>query len=507
MKMRRVEFVALLLSLAGILAAFFVADRVFERVPHLEDEMAFVWQAKVFAHGELTAPIPPKPSNMWAPFVVNYDGHRFGKYPPGWPMTLALGIALGVRAWVNPFLGGLAIWLTFRLGQKIFHASTGLLAAFLTLTSPFFLINSGSLDSHPWSLALSLAFALAWMDTFDISSQPGESHRRTRVPRWMTIAVAGLTLGLLALTRPLTALGVALPFFLHGLVLLWRGGTGVRGRVLWIGAITLLVGSLFLVWQYAVTGNPFLNPYTLWWSYDQVGFGPGIGIVKGGHTLWLAVQNTRVMLYAAAKDLFGWGVFSWLFLPFGLWVIRRNRAAWLPVSVFASLVGMYMLYWVASIGQYGPRYYYESLYSLTLLSAAGILWLAGWVKPWNQRKIRTALVVTLTTALVGYNLVAYLPARLNGLYGFYGVTRSQLAPFLTSQAQTYTPALVFVHIKKEWTEYGGLLELEDPWLTTPFIFAVSSNPVIDAAIASHYPDRRVIHYYPDEPEKFYESPR
>jgi hypothetical protein len=323
----------------------------------------------------------------------------------------------------------------------------------------------------------------------------------------MTIAVAGLTLGLLALTRPLTALGVALPFFLHGLVLLWRGGTGVRGRVLWIGAITLLVGSLFLVWQYAVTGNPFLNPYTLWWSYDQVGFGPGIGIVKGGHTLWLAVQNTRVMLYAAAKDLFGWGVFSWLFLPFGLWVIRRNRAAWLPVSVFASLVGMYMLYWVASIGQYGPRYYYESLYSLTLLSAAGILWLAGWVKPWNQRKIRTALVVTLTTALVGYNLVAYLPARLNGLYGFNGFTRSQLAPFLTSQAKTYTPALVFVHIKKEWTEYGGLLELEDPWLTTPFIFAVSSNPVIDAAIASHYPDRRVIHYYPDEPEKFYESPR
>ena len=483
-------------------------DVVFERVPHLEDEMAFVWQAKVFAHAELTAPISPNPNYMWVPFVVNYGNHRFGKYPPGWPMVLALGIALGVRAWVNPFMGGLAIWLTFRLGQKIFQASTGLLAAFLTLTSPFFLINSGSLDSHPWSLVLSLAFALAWMDTFGLGNQPEESPRRTRVPRWMTIAVAGLTLGLLALTRPLTALGVALPFFLHGLVLLWRGGRGVRERVLWIGAITLLVGSLFLAWQYAVTGNPFLNPYTLWWSYDKVGFGPGIGMATGGHTLWLAVQNAGAMLYAAAKDLFGWGVFSWLFLPFGLWVIRRNPAAWLPGSVFASLVGIYMLYWASSI-QYGPRYYYEGLYSLTLLSAAGILlWLAGWVKlPRNKRKIRTVLVVTLTTVLVGYNLAVYLPTRLNGLYGFYGATRSQLAPFLTSQAQIRTPALVFVHMQKEWTEYGGLLELEDPWLTTPFIFAMSSNPVTDAAIASHYPERRVIHYYPDEPETFYESPR
>jgi hypothetical protein len=116
-KTRRVEFAAFLLSLFGILAAYLVADRVFERVPHIKDEMAFVWQAKVFAHGELTAPIPP--NNMWVPFVVCYDGHRFGKYPPGWPMALALGILFGVRNWVNPFLGGLAIWLTFRLGQKV----------------------------------------------------------------------------------------------------------------------------------------------------------------------------------------------------------------------------------------------------------------------------------------------------------------------------------------------------------------------------------------------------
>ena len=92
--------------------------RVFEAVPHVEDEMAYVWQAKVLAHGQITAPTPPEPQSMYVPFVVDANGHRSAKYPPGWPMVLALGILLGIRTWVNPLLGGLAVWLTFPPGSK-----------------------------------------------------------------------------------------------------------------------------------------------------------------------------------------------------------------------------------------------------------------------------------------------------------------------------------------------------------------------------------------------------
>jgi hypothetical protein len=504
--MRKAGWIAFFFSLIGVAAAFLVAVRVFEAVPHVEDEMAYVWQAKVLAHGQMTAPTPPESRSMFVPFVVDANGHRSAKYPPGWPMVLALGILLGIRTWVNPLLGGLAVWLTFRLGQKICNTLTGLLAALLTLASPLFLINSGSLDSHPWSLVLSLIFVLAWLDTFHLG-HPEELSSNKHIPAWLTVAVAGLSLGLLVITRPLTALGVALPFFLHGLVLLWRGNAEVRRHVLGIGAIAVCVGSLFLVWQFAVTGNLFTDPYTLWWSFDRIGFGPGIGLEPGGHTLLLGIQNARTMLSALNKDLFGWAGYSWIFLPFGLWALRRNRAAWLALGVFVCLVVCYVFYW-AVVLRYGPRYYYEGVYGLTLASASGMAWLAGSLKSLGWQKLRVFLVGVVTAVLIGYNLAVYLPARFGQIYGLYGVHRTQLSPFLTPQAQALAPALVLVHTQNTWTEYAGLLELEDPWLTSPFIFAWSNyGSVSDASLASLYPGRKIIYYYTDQPDKFYTAPR
>jgi hypothetical protein len=111
-------------------------------------------------------------------------------------------------------------------------------------------------------------------------------------------------------------------------------------------------------------------------------------------------------------------------------------------------------------------------------------------------------------ALIGYNLAAYLPGRFDQIYGLYGVHRSQLNPFLTAQARAKTPALVIVHTQKIWTEYAGLLELGDPWLTSPFIFAWSNNSSIsDAALAAQYPDRQIIYYYADEPNELFSAPR
>ena len=152
--MRRTDWIALTLSLAAVFSAYLVADRVFDRLPHLEDEWAYIWQAQVAAKGQLTIPSPEHEKSILIPFVVDYNGQRFGKYPPAWPAVLAMGVKFNARAWVNPLLAGLGIWLTYLLGKKVFNDTIGLLAAFLTLTSPFFLINSGTLLSHPWSYVL-----------------------------------------------------------------------------------------------------------------------------------------------------------------------------------------------------------------------------------------------------------------------------------------------------------------------------------------------------------------
>ena len=86
-----VDRLALLLSLVTVVAAYLVTDRIYERMPHFEDEMAYVWQAQAIGSGNLMLPSPPNPKSFLTPFVIDYHGMRFGKYPPGWPAVLAAG--------------------------------------------------------------------------------------------------------------------------------------------------------------------------------------------------------------------------------------------------------------------------------------------------------------------------------------------------------------------------------------------------------------------------------
>ncbi|NJN44595.1 MAG: hypothetical protein HC806_07670, partial [Anaerolineae bacterium] len=208
------------------------------------------------------------------PFVVDHEGQRFGKYPLGWPAMLAIGIKLGMRDWVNPLLAGLAVWLTFVLGKKLMGKMVGFLAALLTATSPFFLVNVGSLLSHAWGLVLSLGFVLAWWgategrETEENGQNSEDQGLRTKDKRlkWLAAVTAGGALGMFAISRPFTAIGVAIPFGLHGLYLLWKADRDVKKRVLAVGFIALAVSSLHFLWQAVATGDPLLNPYTLWWE-------------------------------------------------------------------------------------------------------------------------------------------------------------------------------------------------------------------------------------------------
>lgn len=503
--MKRIpDILAVLLSLAAFGAVFWATTAIYESVPHIEDEVAYSWQAALYAEGKLATPSPPCPHCFLTPFVVDHNGLRFSKYPPGWAAALSLGVRLELRDWVNPFLAALCIWFTYRLVSRFTRRTTGLMAALLTLTSPFFLLNGGTLLSHLWSFFLTLAWVTTWLEVIRTDSS---------IPRWLTIPTAGLSLGLLALTRPLTAIGVAFPFFVHGLVLLVRQPVHIKRAVIVTGVIAALTSSLLFIWQYAVTGNFLLNPYTLWWPYDKIGFGPGIGIQEGGHNLYWARLNLKHSLNAGYSDLFGWGKISWLFMPFGLLTLRKLRTAWTSIAILPSLIAVYLLYWIGA-WVYGPRYYFEGLISATLLSAAGITWLAGHLaspfasstQRWHSR-LRFGLTTMFVGLLIGANLTYYLPARLGSMYQLYGATRQQLAPFQTEAARQLTPALIFVHRQKNWREYATLLELSSPQLDTPFVFVFSRDDADNQIVMDAFPGRSVWHYYPDEPYRFYTAPR
>lgn len=126
-------------------------------------------------------------------------------------------------------------------------------------------------------------------------------------------------------------------------------------------------------------------------------------------------------------------------------------------------------------------------------------------KPWRfqERKswIRPVFAIYFTSLLIFVNLNFYLPAWMQGLYG---IARSDLAIFTSTEAEELTPALVIVP-SELWMSYGSLLELESPALDSPFIFPWSIGPRTDQALAEKYTGtRRIYHYYPEqEPGKFY----
>ena len=501
--MTRFDRIALLLCICSLIANFRVAASVFEDLPHLEDEITYTWQAKVIADGSLRIPSPQSTVSFQVPFVIDHLGWRFGKYPPGFPVLLSFGVRLGVRDWINPGIAALSLWLIYLLGKKIFGERTGLVAAFLTAISPFYLINSANLLSHAWSLFLSCALALAWLDLFFYS---------TSVPSWLLTTVAGTSLGALVLTRPWTAVGVALPFALHGLGMLWKGPSRVRKQVLAVGILAGGISTTYFLWQAVLTGSPWISPYTLVWPFDRIGFGPGIGVMPGGHNLLRGINDALYTLTIGAHDLMGWPYLSWLFVPFGIAAIRKNPPARLVSLVFPALVFTYLFYWVGA-WIYGPRYYYEGLYSITLLTAAGIGWIYQRLPSRrfrlslpaiNNVKLRQVAVpspallgfTTLLGILISVNMFIYTPIRLGELTGLYGINRSLLKPFQGPAAKARTPALVIVHTQDNWRNYAVLLELTDPGFNSPYIFAMSMGKAYDRQLAAQFPDRQVYHYYP-----------
>ncbi len=503
MNIRRSDAAALLMSLLALAAVYAITVNVFEGVPHIEDETAYAWQAATYARGDLSLDSPPCPKCFLVPFVVDYHGQRFSKYPPGWPAALSLGLRLDLRDWVNPFLAALCIWLTYRLGKKLVDETVGLIAALLTLTSPFFLMNGGTLLGHTWSFFLTLAFILAWID---LPAPQG------RLPAWMPVWLAGLSLGLLALTRPLTALAVALPFFIEGLIRLIRGPKPLRLRIIAVGVIAVGLSAVLFLWQYAVTGDPFLNPYTLWWSYDRIGFGLEVGVAEGGHSLLWARSNTRFSLNAGLSDLFGWGKISWLFAPFGLFALRRVHRAWAVLAIAPSLVLFYMLYWIGS-WVYGPRYYFEGLVACAIASAAGIHWLAGKLAGGEDKRkrllsrLRFGVVALAAALLIGVSVWIYSPIRIGSMRGLFDASRAQLLPFQSESTQQLAPALIIVHRLEDWREYGTLLELSSPYFATPFVFTFDRGEEMNRQAADFLSGRSVYHYYADEPFRLYTTPR
>jgi hypothetical protein len=386
------QIFALLLVVFSMGMSYFISDRTFEHLPHLEDEVAYLWEAKLLARGQTVIDSPAPRRAYWQPFVVDFSENRFGKYTLGWPLILSIGALLG-QAWVvNAFLSGLTVALVYRLGLEIFNADAGVFAAALTAFSPMALLLNGTLMGHTAALFTTMLFMYAYW----------RMEQGRYALRWAI--VAGFALGFCVVNRPLAGLALAAPFVAwSGMRLLqsllrrptssealpaestledigtryiasestsrWSALKATLFPLLALAVVTSVILGIIPAFNYAATGDASKNLYTLVWNYDQVGFGEGYG--RNIHTLEKGLRQTRWDLSLTAADLFGWQAqslldanrevkpeleqqllyegdywppvgLSWLLLPFGMLVGFRRRfwffAIWLILGgiIFAQ---------------------------------------------------------------------------------------------------------------------------------------------------------------------------
>lgn len=468
----RYHTLAVSLCLAAFVAAGLVSALILEQVPHLEDEVAYLFQAQVFAAGDLYAEEPSYSACFFAPFVVDYQGRRFGKYTPGWPALLAVGVWLGQPWWVNAAGAALTLALIFCLGRELHGLRAGTLAAALATTSPFVLFLSGSFMSHTWCLVFVTGFLWCFY-----RACRGGAHRTD----WAV--AAGVLLGAAFTIRPFTAVAIAIP---AGIYALWRLVRFREWRLPWLvgvgwAPLALAVPLFNAIW----TGDPLLSPYVLFWPYDRLGFGPGTGPLPTGNTIWLGLSSAVVAVGNLANHLLGWPALSLSFvLLFFLFKPRRRRDLFLAATVI-SLILAYVFYWTNG-DVFGPRYAYETASALFILSGAGIVRVADWARKRNK----LSLVYVALGLLIVVNLALYLPVQVRRYKGLYGITA---APRQVFQEADLHHALVIVHEERGWWDYAVAFSMNTPALDGSVVYARDCG-VYNGELMDHFSGRSVYYF-------------
>ncbi|HEV8218226.1 MAG TPA: hypothetical protein VGP95_20390, partial [Gemmatimonadaceae bacterium] len=230
-------------------------------LPAGSDESAYLLQAKIFASGQVVADPRPFPEFFWQ-YHVFVDPVLAAKYPPGHSALLALG-ELFRAPWVIPlFAAAISSALLFLLTARWSTRGVGLLAVSLMITSETSLRFWPSYFSETTTAALFLIGWLALANYWDRGSI-----------RWL-LALA-FSVGLGAITRPLTMLAFAVPAAVLTLIAM-RRQNGWR-QLPWAAAVTLIVVGLSFLWNQKATGDWRHSPHAEYARRfipsDRIGFG------------------------------------------------------------------------------------------------------------------------------------------------------------------------------------------------------------------------------------------
>ena len=437
------------LSLAAVLLARQTGNRFRNFPPALHDEFSYLFQAETFLAGRTWFSSPPLPELFDQMHVLN-DGKMASRYFPSTGLWLAPWVALG-----NPWLGwwvaqGVLVGVMFWIGRESTTVRGSIATAILCALSPGLLLFAQLLLAHHptlMGLALMQGALLRMVRT---------GHRRWGV-------LAGCGLGFAALARPMTAVGIGLPWGVWLLVRGLRNNPEIRLWP-WVAAPLLAAGAGQLWYDTQITGDPWQTPYGVYtarhtprhvYGFDNVVRGSQVDAPRRivNYDDWAENLTPRLALRNVAYRLFSSLQWSWGILPVVLGV-SLALVAWrtIPIPVRLSLASIATLhlvhvpYWYDGI--YHFHYVFESLPQwLLVLAAAASTSSQVFAEAGRPQVVRWGFLV-MAVAL-GLNLTTsqglWSAPLIDGLSQIeFGRSQQQRFRQLLQSQATETPALVLV---------------------------------------------------------------
>ncbi|MEE8380564.1 MAG: hypothetical protein V3R78_01640 [Thermodesulfobacteriota bacterium] len=460
-KWRKPFFIASLLMIS-LLATGIIAYIILDHIPHVQDSIAQLFQAKIFKMGKLYAPLPSHKEFFDYSNIIN-DDKWYSQYTPGHPLLLMLGLYLGVPWLIGPFLGTLSLLIFFLVIKTIYSDRRMLyLSCSLLLLSPFFLFMSSNHMNHSSTMFFILLFVFCYLRMFSSDS-------------FTYAVISGLSLGYAMTIRPLTAVAIGTPFVCYLLYCtLQKREINIKKSLSFFAAVSLMA-LLLLLYNTLTNGHPFLFGYQQ--KYQTLGF---LGSAQFGPSLTLkgGVINTSNNLIGLNLYLFEWPLPSLIF-TFILFAIpvRKNRWDYLFLFSSLTLIVSYFFYYYQDLC-FGPRFYYSITPFIVILSMRGFLELPHWLeeKRFDKRKTKASLYLLLFLCFL-YSFAVPLPSLIKKYSNDYSFVTDKIQDAV--QKQRITNAVIFIdtwfppHITKpNLILYGSGFQFNSPDLHGEIIYAL-----------------------------------
>jgi len=361
-QVRRRHFIGFAALLAFLLSSL-INFLVYDNIPKNLDEIGYLFQAHHFAAGKLYSRAPLEGFNGFLNIVTDEEGKIYGAHFPGMSLMQTPAVFIGQSWLTGPLLGALSLIILFSLVRRLYHETLARYVILFALFSPFYIFMNATFMSHPGTAFLTLLFC------YFFTGWIGEGKKYAP-------CLTGLSLGFLALTRPLTGLLITLPFLIYLAAVVIRRRRRILIPVIQCLLPVFMLMALFAGYVKILTGDPLTLPTQIQNPNFSPGFGAQKGIpVRGGkrQPFYLReginqVTSKTVML---GVDLYGWGGFSLIFLPFVLAAPEKNRWDFLFLAAFLLLMLNYLVTPAKGMA-YGPRYFFAAVPFLFILTVRGI---------------------------------------------------------------------------------------------------------------------------------------